>query len=471
MEKVSAGARCVAVGAMILILTIARGAVADDRTRPNIVVFIADDHSLRDSSVYGSTDLKTPNMARVAAEGLVFDCAFVASPSCAPSRAALLTGLMPARNGAEPNHSKPRADLKKLPAWLQELGYEVVAFGKVSHYQQTKDYGFDHFAHDKFHEDVAVSAGIDWLRARKSDQPLCLFIGTNWPHVPWPHDTPEIELASIQIPAGHVDTQITRAARARYFAAVQKMDAELGAVFDAANEVLGKENTFFLATADHGAQWPFAKWNCYDAGIRCPMIAVWPGHVRQGVRTSAMVSWIDLLPTFIDIAGGTPPKPPEIDGRSFSAVLRGETNEHRDRIFTTHSGDGQMNVFPIRSVRNADWKYICNLHPEFEYTTHIDLGKPVDGADYFASWRAKGKTDPAAAAIVKRYHQRPAEELYDLRADPDEQRNLAADPRNAAQLSAMRAELDRWMKEQGDTGRIYGTPLLRKAERTQPPTD
>jgi uncharacterized sulfatase len=464
IRRIRAARIIMIISATLVLLITATGGIAR-AARPNIVIFIADDHSLRDSSVYGARDVRTPNMQRIAAQGLTFERAFVASPSCAPSRAALLTGLMPARNGAEPNHSKPRPELKKLPAYLQELGYEVVAFGKVSHYQHTKDYGFDHFAHDKFHEDVAVSAGIDWLRTRKNDKPLCLFVGTNWPHVPWPREArTAIDPATIQLPPNQVDTPVTRAARARYYEAVARMDGELGAVFDAANEVLGKENTFFLATADHGAQWPFAKWNCYDAGIRCPMIAVWPGHVAQGRRTSAMVSWIDILPTLIEVGGGAPPKSPQIDGRSFAAVLRGETDAHRDRIFTTHSGDGRMNVYPMRSVRSADWKYIRNLHPEFEYTTHIDLAKPDDGAGYFSTWRKKAKTDPRAAEIVQRYRQRPAEELYDVRADPEEQTNLAADPKHASELSRMRTELDAWMKEQGDSGRVYGTPRLLKGD-------
>ena len=98
--------------------------------KPHIVVFLGDDHSLLDSEVYGSTEVRTPNMQRLAATGITFTHAFVASPSCAPSRAALLTGLMPARNGAEANHSRPRPEIKKLPAYLRELGYEVVAFGK-----------------------------------------------------------------------------------------------------------------------------------------------------------------------------------------------------------------------------------------------------------------------------------------------------------------------------------------------------
>jgi N-sulfoglucosamine sulfohydrolase len=406
---------------------------AAEPKRPNLVIFLSDDHSLLDSSVYGSKDVKTPNMERLAAAGLTFDRAFVASPSCAPSRAAMLTGLMPARNGAEPNHSKPRPELKKLPAYLHDLGYEVVAFGKVSHYQHTKDYGFDYFAHDTYHDDVAISVGVEWLRARKSTKPLCIFYGTNWPHVPWPKDGEGYQPAAVRVPENHVDTPRTREARARYYAAIARMDAELGQVYDAAREVLGPE-TFFLHTSDHGAQWPFSKWSCYDSGIRTPMIAVWPGKIPAGKRTDAMVSWVDILPTLVDLAGG--PAPTGLDGRSFAGVLQARTQEHRDRIFTTHSGDGRMNVYPIRSVRTADWKYIRNLHPEFYYSTHVDLAQAEDGGAYFGSWVAKAKSDPAAAKILQRYHERPSEELYDLRRDPLEQRNLAADPAQTERVAA-----------------------------------
>ena len=435
--------------------------------KPHLVIFLTDDHSLLDSTVYGAKDVKTPHMSRVAAAGLVFDRAFVASPSCAPSRAALLTGLMPARNGAEANHARPRAELKKLPAYLQELGYEVVSFGKVSHYQHTKEYGFDHFAHDRFHEDVAISAGIKWLRDRKSDRPLCIFFGTNWPHVPWPADTAGYQPKNIQIPPTQVDTERTREARGRYYAAVEKMDTELGEVFDAANDVLGR-NTFFITTADHGAQWPFGKWNCYDAGIRTPMIAVWPGKIGAGQRTRAMVSWVDILPTLVEVAGGEPPQ--GIDGRSFAGVLRGEKQLHRDRIFTTHSADGRMNIYPIRSVRTGEWKYIRNLHPEYYYSTHVDLAQANDGPGYFGSWTAAARINAAAAAVVKRYHERPAEELYDLSADPHELKNLASDPGHASRLGTLRAELEAWMTEQGDARRTFGEPrLLSDPKRAEPP--
>ncbi|MBO0699056.1 MAG: hypothetical protein J2P46_11725, partial [Zavarzinella sp.] len=141
-------------------------------------------------------------------------------------------------------------------------------------------------------------------------------------------------------------------------------------------------------------------------------------------------------------------------GRSFLGVLGGEKNSHRDKVFVTHSGDGDMNRYPLRVVRTRDWKYIRNLDPGGEYHSHVDKGTnpETDGRDYFDSWVAKAKTDPAAAAVVRRYHTRPAEELYDLKADPHELKNLAADPAQAGRLKDLRADLDRWMSQQGDRG-------------------
>lgn len=431
------------------------GSMAHAESKPNLVIFLSDDHTRRDSSVYGATDIKTPNMARLAKDGLTFERAFVASPSCAPSRAVLLTGLMPARNGAEPNHSKPRADIKKLPAYLQELGYEVVAIGKVSHYKQTVDYGFDYFAHDTYHDDIAVEAAIDWLNKRKSDKPLCLFVGSNWPHVPWPTDVGDHDPAHLKVPANHVDTPLTREWRARYYAAITIMDNELGKVYDTARKKFG-DNLVFLHTSDHGAQWPFAKWTLYDDGIRTPMLAVWPGKISPGTHTSAMVSWVDILPTLIDLAGGTPPK--DLDGRSFKTVLLGQAKTHRDLIFTTHSGDGNHNVYPSRSVRDERWKYILNLHPEFKFSSHTTDAKNDDA--YWRSWVRAAKSNPKAAKKVHRYQVRPKEELYDLQNDPLEQKNLADDPAQSARLKKMRETLRSWMKEQGDKETIYGKPRL-----------
>lgn len=441
-----------------ILLSVSSMASAATYRPPDIVVFLTDDQSQLDATPYGST-LRTPNMQRLADAGLTFTRAFVASPSCAPSRAALLTGLMPARNGAEPNHAKPRPEIKKWPAYFQELGYEVVAFGKVAHYNQTADYDFDHCEHLGFHDPEGIPSAVKWLknRARANAKPLCFFVGSNWPHVPWPTNTAGYNPADLTLPAGSVDTPLTREWRARYAAAVTKADDELGVIYDTARETLG-ENIVFLFSADHGAQWPFAKWNLYDSGIRVPLIVSWPGTVQPKQRTEATVSWIDFLPTLLEIAGGKPPA--GIDGKSFADVVLGKTTAHRDRIFTTHSGDQRFNVYPMRSLRTDGWKYILNLHPEFAFTTHIDLPVNLGQRAYFATWEAAAKTNAQAAAIVKRYHERPAEELYDLNADPNEQHNLASDPKLAARLKEMRAALEDWMRAQGDQKRVYDEPRL-----------
>jgi N-sulfoglucosamine sulfohydrolase len=436
---------------LLLLLSLAARAGA----APDIVIFLADDMGRLDCSPYGARDIRTPNMQRLADAGLTFDRAYVASPSCAPSRAALLTGLMPARNGAEPNHAKPRADTMKWPAYFQALGYEVAAFGKVSHYKHTPDYGFDRFAHDTFHDHAGIGAAVEFLKSRpgRGAKPLCLFVGSNWPHVPWPGQS-DYDRSALALPAGSVDTPATREWRARYAAAVTRADDDLGAILDTVRAHL-PAGTMFVFTSDHGAQWPFGKWNLYECGVAVPLIVAWPGAVKPGTRTAAMVQWIDLLPTLHAAAGGDELK--GLDGRSFLPVLRGEKDTHRERIFTTHSGDGNMNVYPMRAVRDGKWKYIRNLHPEFAYHSHIDLDTGrLAQRDFFASWQKAAATDPSAAAIVKRYHQRPAEELYDLITDPHEQQDLAALPQHAERLAAMRKALGEWMREQGDTQKVFG---------------
>ncbi|QEL16115.1 sulfatase family protein [Limnoglobus roseus] len=430
---------------LLALLCFSTGVAAAEK--PNVVVFLADDLSRADCSPFGGTEVPTPNMARLAKDGKTFTNAFVASPSCAPSRAALLTGLDPMRNGSMLNHSRPQATLKKWPAYFKDLGYQTVAIGKVAHYAQVTEYGFDQARHYTYHDDVCVAEAVKWLGERKSTKPLCLLVGTNWPHVPWPK---EATVTANGVPPTLVDTKQTRDARGKYLTAVANCDRDLGLVYDTAKKHLG-DNTLFLFTSDHGSQFPFGKWNCYDAGVRTPMLAVWPGKIAAGSTTNAMVSWIDLLPTLLTAAGGTAPE--GISGQSFLDVLVGRKDQHRDKVFLTHSGDGKMNQYPIRAVRTADWKYIRNLDPTGEHHTHVDKGNEgADGRNYFDSWAEKAKTDPAAAAVVKRYHTRPAEELYDVSADPWELKNLAADPAHAKQLASLRAGLDAWMKANGDEG-------------------
>jgi len=433
-------------------LCVLGGRIAAVERKPNLVVFLSDDHGLLDSTAYGATDVRTPNMQRLAAEGMTFTHAFIASPACAPSRTAMLTGLMPARNGAEANHTFKREGLRSLPEDLIRLGYDVAAFGKVAHGNDVTRHGFTH--HDNSYATHVVE---EYLNTRDTTKPLCLFVGTRDPHVPWAPNN-GYDPAKLHLPPTFVDTPETREFRARYYTDVTTADRELGEILDLTRRKLGTD-ILFLYTSDHGAQWPFSKWNLYDAGIRSPLLAAWPGVIKPCSRAEAMVQWIDLLPTLIDLAGGN--SPADIDGRSFADVLRGKQKTHRDAIFTTHSGDGRMNVYPIRALRTRDWKYILNLHPEFAHTTHIDQAAgDGDGWRYFREWVWASQTNTGAAAVVKRYNERPREELYDLRADPYELRNLAGDPQHAARLAEMRAQLEAWMKEQGDQRTVFQEPRL-----------
>jgi N-sulfoglucosamine sulfohydrolase len=430
------------------------GGLASAAAPPNLVVFISDDHGQLDSTPYGAKDIRTPNLQKLAEAGCVFTHAFVASPSCAPSRAALLTGLMPARNGAEANHTFKKDTVQSLPEVLRKLGYQTAAFGKVAHSQtDIQRHGFDHI--DKDHSAKTVKA---FLEKRDTSKPLLLFVGTPHPHVPWAKND-GYDPAKIALPPTSVDTPLTREFRCRYYTDVTRADAELGEIHALAREFLGT-SSLFIYTSDHGAQWPFGKWNLYDAGIRVPFIVEWRGTVKPGTTADAQVQLIDLLPTLIEAAGGSVPQ--GLDGRSFAGVLTGKTDKHRDRIFATHSGDGDMNVYPMRCLRKEGFKYILNLYPNHEYSSHIDRG-PVpdrDGVPYWNSWVEAAKTSPTAAAIVKRYRERPAEELYDLEADPHERTNLVGEVQHAERLQAMRAELQEWMKAQGDTKKFFGKPKL-----------
>ena len=431
--------------------------------RPTIVVFLADDHGYFDSTVYGSTDVRTPSMQKLSEDGLTFTNAFVASPCCAPSRAALLTGLMPARNGAEANHTYPRPGAKQLPAYLQQLGYEVAAFGKISHGEAARatEAGFDHV--NRMPRDVNINAIERYLQSRDSNKDLCLFIGSSATHIllgPWPQNE-GYDPNAINLPPSHYDTPETREYRTRYLSGVNKLDRQIGQTYALARRFFG-DNMVFIYSSDHGAQWPFGKWNLYDQAIRTPLMVTWPGVIPSGQKTEAMVSWVDFLPTLIEIAGGTAPA--GIDGKSFLSVLKRTEDQHRDAIFTTHSGDHfptRMNVYPIRSIRTDRFKYILNLRPDCYHTTHIDLGNNIDGVRYWYSWIKAAETDSKAKSIVDRYHIRPEEELYDIRKDPFELSNLADSPEHKDTLNTLRKRLAKWMESQGDMKTTTAEPYPR----------
>ncbi|MEO0475594.1 MAG: sulfatase [Planctomycetota bacterium] len=417
--------------------------------QPHIVVYLSDDHSQIDSSLYSDEGIPTPEMEKMAKAGMTLHHAYVASPTCAPSRAALLTGLMPARNGAEGNHTFPHEDIKGLIPNLKQAGYQVAAFGKVAHGKSVGRYGFDHATTTKPHTQLKAEV-LQYLKKHADQGPLCVFVGTSNPHVLWPMDN-QVDPDKLKLPPILLDTPKTRAERAAYAQEVIDLDILLGELRTMAQQQLG-DNVLFIHTSDHGAQWPFGKWNLYDYGTRVPFLVTWPGKIEPGSTSDAMINWVDILPTLIDAAGEQFIQ--DSDGLSFLPVLLGKTDHHRKRIFTTHTGDRDMNAYPIRAVRDKRWKLIHNLRPDLAHTNHTDQLRRVGASMFWNEWAELYKTDPQARALIDRYYARPPFELFDLTNDPWEQYNLINEPAHAERIAEMKEMLRTWMAAQGDTGRM-----------------
>jgi arylsulfatase A-like enzyme len=429
--------------------------------RPTIVVFISDDHGVDFVGCYGNQAVHTPNMDQLAREGMRFDRVFAASPTCSPSRAVMFTGMYPARNGTMGNHTDCRPDIRSLPTYLQALGYRVVAADKtdvrppsVFPWETIRATLPNNPNLKRIYRGEGLdTAKVDSFLASHSrdhpDQPLCLLIGDNAPHEVWEPNR-DFDPASLPIPPIMVDTPKTRAALANYYQDISTTDRHLGEVMASLKKHGFMENTVLIYTTDQGAEWPHCKWTCYDTGLRVPFIVRWPGVVKPGSANQSLISFADLTPTFVDLAGGA--EIAGLDGRSFKALLMGRTREINEFIFASHTGDGTMNMSPQRCIRDSRWKYIINLRPDQKWTTHFTLVMDIPGShgDVYQTWIEKAAADPAVARLVDTIEHHPAVELYDTEADPYELNNLAGRRENAERVARLRAQLTKWLKQQDD---------------------
>jgi N-sulfoglucosamine sulfohydrolase len=434
---------------------------AGEARRPHIVVFLSDDHGQEFAGCYGNKVIQTPNLDRLAKEGMRCTHVFAASPTCAPSRAVLYTGLHSPRNGAMGNHTSSRKDILALPAYLRAQGYRVVLANKV-HVAPATVFDFEILKATlpkdannprKYRAEGLDTRAVDRFLAaharERPKQPLCLILADSGPHVTWERNR-IYDPAKLPIPPYLVDTPTTRAGLANYYQDITSVDQRLGEVLESLKRHGFEEDTLFIYTSDQGAEWPRCKWTLYDTGLRVPFVARWPGRVRPGSVSDALISFVDVTPTLIDVAGGKPVK--DLDGRSFRDVLLAKVKTFNERVYACHTGDGEMNQFPQRSVRDTRYLYLHNLRPEREWTTHFTKvpGIPDSHKEVWDSWLAKAKTDPKAAKLIDLIVRHPREELYDTHADPHQLNNLAADPRHRTTLERMRIELRRWRQAQGD---------------------
>lgn len=420
--------------------------------RPNILVILADDCTHRDIDLYGG-QARCPNITRLASEGMTFSRCFQAAPMCSPTRHNLYNGLYPVKSGAYPNHAEANEGVRSMVHYLGNSGYRVGLTGK-SHIAPRKVYPFENVPGfdancNRSPTHPHSTDGIRKFMERDPKQPFALVVALVEPHSPWVMgDASAYPPEKITLPPVFADTPETRAACSKYLAEITYMDSQVGDVLTALRESGASGDTFVIFLSEQGSGFPFAKWTCYDAGLQSAAVVRWPDVISPGGKSDAMIEYVDVLPTLLESAGAKIPA--QLDGKSFLSILRGETNTHKSHVFgiqTTRGVNHGSDHYGIRSVRSGSHLYIRNLTPEATFSCAASQGKMWD------SWvRAAEAGDAHAAALVGDFQHRPAEELYDVRADPWNRVNRIDDPGLADVRAKLRAELDSWMKAQGDLG-------------------
>ena len=429
----------------ILFLLLLWQAPAIFAAKPNIVFIIADDCTFRDIGCYGG-QAKTPNIDKLAKQGMRFTRCFQAAPMCSPTRHNIYTGLYPVKSGAWPNHTRAYPHVKSIVHHLKPLGYRVTQSGKT-HINPRDVFPFENFGGGK-NPDMEY---IDRLfsETAKGGKPFCLFACSNEPHSPWNKgDASAYPPDKVKLPPYIVDTPRMRSDFSNYLAEITYYDSQVGEII----KLLGKhglsENTLVMVVSEQGNGFPFAKWTCYDHGLQSAMVVRWPGKVKADAVTDAMVEYVDVTPTFIDAAGGKAVE--GLDGKSFLPVLRSETQTHKQHVFGIMTTRGIINgtdAFAIRSVRGTRYKLILNLNHESKFTNACTKSPA------FKSMVAKAAAgDATAKRLVHAYHHRPAVELFDMKTDPLELTNLAGQTDLKKVETRLRAKLAEWMKAQGDKG-------------------
>ncbi|MHB8898914.1 MAG: sulfatase family protein [Thermoguttaceae bacterium] len=427
--------------------------------KPNFVIVMADDATFRDLPLWGGQNVKMPNLDRLASEGLVFDRAYVTMSMCLPCRTELHTGLFPMRSGACWNHSAARPGTRSTCHYLGALGYRLGLAGKshlvprsVFPFEMLEGYQRDCVAPTAEHDPSAIRE----FMSRDPNQPFCLVVALVVPHVVWTVGDPShFDRKALKLPPNLADLPQTRDDFARYLAEIEYLDLQIGEVLATLDAAGKADETLVLFTSEQGAQFPGCKWTNWDTGVHTGVVVRWPGKVATGRRTEAIIQYADVLPTLIEAAGGTVDAA-DFDGSSFLPVLLGKKDSHRQYAYGMHNNVPEGPPYPIRSVFDGEFRYIRNLTPEATYIERHIMG--VDEHNpYWARWMYMSGENERAYQLIHRYMRRPAEELYRTSQDPYEMTSLADDPFYAEIKARLRAELDRWLKSQGDPGKGLDT--------------
>ncbi|MDH3599199.1 MAG: sulfatase [Candidatus Tectomicrobia bacterium] len=437
----------------------------------NYLIILADDISASTLGCYGALNPHTsPNIDKLADEGVRFTNMFVSEAMCAPARAELYTGLQPQRNGCFRNHQATNVGTKSVVHHLEKLNYRVGLAGK-RHFHPASVYPFEGVKGFESKCATRDPHPDNWKDAEKfmtrdRDEPFCLFICSVHAHAPWnAGDSSLWDLDELKLPAHMVDNKTTRHYYREMLAEVRLFDDQVGKAVAMLKKHQLDENTVLIVLDENGVGMPGGKWTTYDWGVRSACVMKWPKSYQANFKTDAIAQYCDIVPTMIDAAGGKVPS--KLDGRSLLPLIKGETKAHREHayfLFNSRDGKKVGPHFSSRAVTDGHYKLIWNLTPENMYgvaaISGIDFGKHNRGSDVpkvYGSWLDSMKEgDPHAAALIKRYRLRPEYQLFDLNKDRWEMNNLAGHPEQQSKLKALKEKITAWMKQQGDDGHLTG---------------
>jgi len=442
-----------ALGAGVLAATRGEAAEAGKQTpeRPNILWLDAED-VCPDLACYGAPLVQTPNLDRLAREGIRFNRAYATCPVCSPSRSAMLTGRYQTSIGAHhhrSNRDKPLPEgVRFVTEYLREGGY-FTANGNAMNPKKGGKLDFN-FAIENPYD------GTDW-RQRKPGQPFFAQLHFSEVHRDFQRD-PKRPIApeAVTLPPYYPDHPVTRLDWALYLETIQNLDEKVGQVLERLDTDGLSENTVVFFTGDHGRPMVRGKQWLYEGGIHVPLIVRWPAGIEGGQVRDDLVSLIDMAPTWLNLAGVRIPG--DFDGRPLwdsGQPPREYLYAARDRCDATDDH--------IRCVITPRYKYIRNFEPQRPYLQFNEYKKrqyPV--LTLMEILHKRGELTAEQQRFMAPY--RPVEELYDLEIDPHEVHNLATEPAHSAALERLRRELDAWICRTGDQGQIPEHPEAAFAE-------
>lgn len=440
------------IWACLSAIALAAPVCADAPKRPNILWLIAEDMGPH-FGCYGTKEVSTPNLDRLAAKGVRYTRFYTTAPVCSTSRSAIMTGMYQTTIGAH-NHRSHRHIPHRLPDgvrllshWMRDAGYftaNIVVMPKTLQFKGTGktdwNFAFEGKAFDS-----------DRWEDLKKNRPFFAQINFSDSHRAF-NAAKHADPAKVTLRPYEPDHPITREDMAKYLDEVTRFDRLVGLVLQQLEADGLADDTIIIVFADNGECHVRGKQFCYEEGLRVPLVIHWPKnfpapkHVQSGVVDERLLMAIDLAPTMLDIAGAK--VPPKMQGRVFLGDRAGPRREYvfgaRDRC--------DMTVMRIRAVRDDRYRYIRNFTPEtpfLAYNAYKERSYPV--WTLLPKLHKEGKLTPPQAFLCQ--PRMPDEELYDLHKDPHQIQNLAKSAEHEAVLRRLRTVLETWIEQSNDQGR------------------